>query len=153
VLDGVTVSNGLGWSPAGDLLYYADTPLERVDVLSYDTRTGEVSGRRTFADLHEVPGRPDGLTVDSDGAVWIAMARGGAVRRYTSGGRPDLVIEFPVQLVTSVTFGGAGLTDLYVTTSREGLSDGDLADQPLAGSVFLIDDAGFRGLPAGTFAG
>jgi sugar lactone lactonase YvrE len=153
VLDGVTLSNGLGWSPAGDLMYFADTPLERVDVLDYDLATGAVAGRRTFVDLHDVPGRPDGLTVDADGAVWIAMARGGAVRRYTADGRLDLVIEFPVRLVTSVTFGGDGLGDLYVTSSREGLSETDLAGQPLAGSVFAVAGTGARGLPANTFAG
>jgi sugar lactone lactonase YvrE len=153
LLDGVTLSNGLGWSPAGDLMYFADTPLERVDVLDYDVATGAVAGRRAFVDLHDVPGRPDGLTVDADGAVWIAMARGGAVRRYTADGRLDLVIELPVRLVTSVTFGGDGLGDLYVTTSREGLSESDLASQPLAGSVFVVAGTGARGLPANTYAG
>jgi len=153
LLDGVTLSNGLGWSPAGDLMYFADTPLERVDVLDYDLATGDVAGRRTFTDLHDVPGRPDGLTVDSDGAVWIAMSRGGAVRKYTPDGRLDLVIEFPVRLVTSVTFGGDGLGDLYVTTSREGLGEADLAGQPLAGSVFVVAGTGARGLPANTYGG
>jgi sugar lactone lactonase YvrE len=153
LLDDVTLSNGLGWSPAGNLLYYADTPLERVDVLDYDLATGGVSGRRTFVDLHDVPGRPDGLTVDSEGAIWVAMARGGAVRRYTPDGRLDRVIEFPVRLVTSVTFGGDDLSDLYVTSSREGLDQADLAEQPLAGSVFVIPGTGARGLPANTYAG
>jgi sugar lactone lactonase YvrE len=153
LLDGVTLSNGLGWSPAGDLLYYADTQLEQVDVLDYDVATGEIAGRRLFVDLHDVPGRPDGLTVDSEGAVWIAMAGGGAVRRYTPDGHLDQVLELPVRLVTSVTFGGDGLTDLYVTTSREGLSEAEVAGQPLAGSVFVVAGAGAQGLPANTFAG
>jgi sugar lactone lactonase YvrE len=153
LLDEVTLSNGLGWSPAGDLFYYADTATERVDVLHYDVAAGAVAGRRVFADLHDVPGRPDGLTVDSEGGVWIAMAGGGAVRRFTPDGRPGLVIEFPVRLVTSVTFGGPGLGDLYVTTSREHLTETDLAAQPLAGSAFVVAQTGFTGLPAGTFAG
>jgi sugar lactone lactonase YvrE len=153
LLDGVTLSNGLGWSPAGDLMYFADTPLERVDVMHYDPATGEASGRRPFADLHDVPGRPDGLTVDGEGAVWIAMSRGGAVRRYTPDGRLDRVIEFPVRLVTSVSFGGGDLGDLYVTTSRENLTESDLASQPLAGSVFVIPGTGVRGLPASSYAG
>lgn len=144
----VTLSNGLGWSPDGTRLYFADTPLERVDVLDYDVTTGAVSGRRVFADLREVAGRPDGLTVDADGGVWIAMARGGAVRRYRPDGRLDHVVELPVRLVTSVTFGGAGLADLYVTTSREGLGPGDLAGQPQAGAVFCLPASGARGLPA-----
>jgi sugar lactone lactonase YvrE len=153
LLDGVTLSNGLGWSPAGDLMYFADTPLEQVDVMDYDPASGQASGRRLFVDLHDVPGRPDGLTVDSEGAVWIAMSRGGAVRRYTPDGRLDRVIEFPVRLVTSVSFGGDGLGDLYVTTSRENLAEADLASQPLAGSVFVIPGTGVRGLPASSYAG
>jgi sugar lactone lactonase YvrE len=153
LIDAVTLSNGLGWSPAGGLLYFADTPLERVDVLDYDLATGAASERRTFVDLHDVPGRPDGLTVDADGAVWIAMAGGGSVRRYTADGRLDLVIELPVRLVTSITFGGDGLGDLYVTSSREGLGEAELAGQPLAGSVFLVTGTGARGLPPNTFAG
>lgn len=153
LLDGVTLSNGLGWSPAGDLMYFADTPSEQVDVLRYDPATGEVSDRRMFADLHDVPGRPDGLTVDSEGCVWIAMARGGAVRKYTPDGELDHVIDFPVSLVTSVTFGGATLADLYVTTSRENFTEAELADQPLAGSVFVVASTGAQGLPAGTYGG
>jgi sugar lactone lactonase YvrE len=153
LLDGVTLSNGLGWSPAGDLFYFADTPLKRVDVLDYDPGTGEVAGRRTFVGMPDAEGRPDGLTVDAEGAVWIAMARGGEVRRYTADGRLDLVIEFPVRLVTSVTFGGDNLGDLYVTTSREHLGEAELAEQPLAGSVFVVTGTGAHGLPANTFAG
>ncbi|HEY2575082.1 MAG TPA: SMP-30/gluconolactonase/LRE family protein [Streptosporangiaceae bacterium] len=153
VLDGVTLSNGLGWSPAGDLMYYADTPSEQVDVLHYDPATGEVGDRRVFVDLHDVPGRPDGLTVDSDGCIWIAMAGGAAVRKYTPDGELDHVLGFPVGLVTSVTFGGPALADLYVTTSRENLTEDDLAGQPLAGSVFVVAATGVQGLPAGTYAG
>jgi sugar lactone lactonase YvrE len=153
LLDGVTLSNGLDWSPAGDRMYFADTPLEQVDVLAYNPGTGQATDRRLFVDLHDVPGRPDGLTVDSEGAVWIAMSRGGAVRRYTPDGRLDRVIEFPVRLVTSVSFGGDGLGDLYVTTSRENLTERDLAGQPLAGSVFVIQGTGVRGLPANHYAG
>lgn len=150
----VAVSNGLGWSPDGSRLYFADTPLERVDVLDYDVTTGAVSGRRPFADLRDVPGRPDGLTVDADGGVWVAMARGGcAVRRFTPDGRLDHVTEMPVPLVTSVAFGGPDLADLYVTTSRVGLSPADLADQPGSGAVFCVPAVGARGLPASEYAG
>lgn len=149
VIEDVTLSNGLGWSPDGTRLYFTDTELDRVDVLDYDVTTGAVSGRRPFADLHAVVGRPDGLTVDADGGVWVAMARGGGVvRRYTPDGQLDQVIELPVRLVTSVTFGGADLTDLYVTTSRANLGPADLADQPQAGAVFCLPASGFRGLPA-----
>lgn len=153
LIENVTLSNGLGWSPDGALLYYADTPLERVDVMDYDLSTGSVRGRRTFVDLHGVDGRPDGLTVDADGGVWIAMARGGAVRRYTADGRLDHVVGLPVPLVTSVTFGGTDLTDLYVTTSRAGLNQADLAAAPQAGAVFCVGAVGVRGQQPGEYAG
>jgi sugar lactone lactonase YvrE len=145
LIENVTLSNGLDWSPDGVLLYYTDTPLERVDVMDYDISTGAVRDRRAFVDLRDVDGRPDGLTVDADGGVWIAMARGGVVRRYTPAGRLDHVLDLPVPLVTSVAFGGADLTDLYVTTSREGLNEVDLAVQPQAGAVFCAEAVGVRG--------
>ena len=150
----VAVSNGLGWSPDGSLLYFADTPVERVDVLDYDVSAGTVSGRRPFADLRDAPGRPDGLTVDADGGVWVAMARGGgAVRRFTPAGRLDHVVQMPVPSVTSVAFGGPGLADLYMTTSRAGLAPADLAAHPGSGAVFCVPSVGVSGLTAAEYAG
>lgn len=89
----------------------------------------------------------------SDGAVRVAMARGSAVRRYTAEGRLDRVIALPVRKVTSVTFGRPGLSDLYITTSRDGLGPAELAEQPEAGCVFRPDDVGARGLPPSAYAG
>jgi sugar lactone lactonase YvrE len=153
LIEDVTLSNGMGWSPDGACFYFADTHLERVDVMDYDAVTGAVADRRPFADLRDVPGRPDGLTVDADGGVWIAMARAGAVRRYAPDGRLDHVLELPVPKVTSVTFGGPDLADLYVTTSRDGMTAADLADYPQSGAVFWVEAAGVRGLPAAEYAG
>jgi sugar lactone lactonase YvrE len=88
VVKNVTVSNGLGWSPDGSRMYYADSPLRRVDVFDYDPATGEASARRPFADLSAAEGVPDGLTVDADGCVWVAMWGGSALRRFTPEGEP-----------------------------------------------------------------
>ncbi|PYE55460.1 SMP-30/gluconolactonase/LRE family protein [Deinococcus yavapaiensis] len=146
VHEGVTISNGLEWSPDGTRAYYNDTPTNRVDVFDYDFTRGLV-GRRTFV---EVPGKfPDGLTVDAEGGVWIALFGEGEVRRYTPSGKLDEVIEVPARQVTACTFGGEFLTELYVTTSREGLKAGD---DPLAGALFRVS-VGVRGLPARTFGG
>jgi sugar lactone lactonase YvrE len=153
LLTEVTLSNGLGWSPAGDLLYYVDTRTERVDVFDYDLATGTLRDRRLFVDLRDAEGQPDGLTVDSDGAVWVAMAYGGAVRRHTADGRLDRIVALPANKVTNVAFGGAGLSDLYITTARDDLSPAELAEQPEAGCVFRLDDVGVRGLPAIAYAG
>ncbi|WP_320775050.1 SMP-30/gluconolactonase/LRE family protein [Streptomyces sp. CRN 30] len=148
VLDDVTVSNGTGWSPDGRLMYYIDTPTRRIDVFTYDAGTGEVSGRRPLATVEEGAGLPDGLTVDADGCVWVALWDGSAVRRYTPDGRLDRVVDLPVPRVTACAFGGADLTDLYLTTARTGLT----APHPLAGSVLVLPGAG-KGLPQPAFAG
>jgi sugar lactone lactonase YvrE len=149
VLDGVTVSNGLGWSPDGGRMYYADSPMRRIDVFDYDPATGEAAGRRVFADLSGADGFPDGLTVDADGFVWVAMWGGGALRRFTPGGQPDAVLPVPVSQPTSCAFGGPGLTELYVTTARVGLSEAELAGQPLAGRLLRLVP-GPIGLPSTT---
>lgn len=143
LLEDVSISNGLDWSPDGHTMYYIDTPLERVDVFDYDVAAGTISTRRTLVDLHDVPGRPDGLTVDAEGGIWVAMARGGAaVRRFTPGGRLDHVVEMAVPNVTSVAFGGADLDDLYITTSQFGAGYGDL---PHEGALFRLSDVGVNG--------
>ena len=145
VLDDVTVSNGLEWSPDGSRAYYVDTATDRIDVFDYD-REGGLSGRRRFAD---VPGGPDGLTVDEDGGVWVALYGGGSVRRYTPEGDLDEVVELPVTKVTACTFGGPALDRLFITTSREHLDPGD---EPQAGALFTCTP-GVRGMAAREFAG
>ncbi|MFI9416797.1 SMP-30/gluconolactonase/LRE family protein [Streptomyces werraensis] len=147
LLDDVTVSNGTGWSPDGRLMYYIDTPTRRVDVCDYG-EDGTIAGRRPLVEIEEGAGFPDGLTVDADGCVWVALWDGGAVRRYTPSGELDRVIELPVPRVTCCAFGGPGLTDLYVTTARVGLT----APHPLAGSLLVVPGAG-KGVPQPAFAG
>ncbi|MFD0474244.1 SMP-30/gluconolactonase/LRE family protein [Nonomuraea thailandensis] len=142
VLPEVTISNGFGFSPDGRLAYYADTGTGRVDVLDYDPREG-LSGRRPFAVVDPEQGAPDGLTVDAEGGVWVAMWQGGAVHRYDPGGRLDAVVRLPVSKVTAVTFGGDDLDRLFITTSALGV---DRAEQPEAGAIFCADP-GVRGLP------
>jgi sugar lactone lactonase YvrE len=146
ILDDVAVSNGTGWSPDGRLMYYIDSPTRRIDV--FDFADGRAQGRRPLVEIEEGAGFPDGLTVDADGCVWVALWDGGAVRRYTPGGELDRVIELPVPRVTACAFGGADLSDLYVTTARVGLS----APHPVAGSLLVVRDAG-KGLAQPAFAG
>jgi sugar lactone lactonase YvrE len=148
VVPDATVSNGLGWSPDGSLLYYIDTPTRRVDVFTM-TADGEAVDRRTLVDVREAAGFPDGLTVDADGCVWVAFWEGGAVRRYTPEGKLDRTIELPVSQPTACAFGGGGLTDLYITSAAVGTDPGG---EPLAGAVLVVPDAG-RGLPQPAFAG
>ncbi|MGW0885287.1 SMP-30/gluconolactonase/LRE family protein [Streptomyces sp. NPDC002671] len=146
-LDDVTVSNGTGWSPDGRLMYYIDTPTRRIDV--FDVGDGQLPvNRRALAVVDEGLGFPDGLTVDADGCVWVALWDGGAVRRYTPSGALDRVVELPVRRPTACVFGGADLTDLYITTAHTGLE----APHPLSGSVLVLPGAG-KGLPQPAFGG
>ena len=145
-LTGVTISNGLAWSPDGSLAYYNDTDSFGTDVFDYDPDAG-LTGRRRFVDTGEL--RPDGLTVDAEGGVWIALSNGGAVRRYDSDGVLAEVIDLPVTKVTACTFGGPALDQLFITTSRENLEPDD---EPRAGSLFRAVP-GVTGLPVLEFAG
>ena len=147
VLTGVTISNGLAWSPDGSRAYYNDTATHRVDVFDYDATTG-LTGRRPFTEIPDA-GSPDGLTVDSLGGVWVALYGRSAVWRFDPDGRRDEVIELPVSQVTACTFGGPDLDRLFITTSRENLADDA---EPSAGSVFVAEP-GVRGLPVLEFAG
>ncbi|WP_128428222.1 SMP-30/gluconolactonase/LRE family protein [Streptomyces cyaneus] len=146
VLDDVAVSNGTGWSPDGSLMYYIDSPTRRVDV--FDFADGRAGNRRPLVEIEDGAGFPDGLTVDAEGCVWVALWEGAAVRRYTPDGELDRVIALPVPRVTACAFAGPDLTDLYITTARVGLA----SPPPLAGSVFVVPGAG-KGLAQPAFAG
>jgi sugar lactone lactonase YvrE len=152
LLDGVTISNGLAWTADGATLYYIDSPAQGVDAFDYDTGTGRLGKRRRVLDIPAAAGLPDGMTIDTDGCLWIALYGGSAVHRYTADGRLDAVLSFPVSNVTCPVFGGPGLGTLYVTSARDGLNERQLAAQPHAGAVFAAD-VGARGLPAPRFAG
>ena len=136
MLEGVSISNGLGWSPDGLTMYYVDTPTYRVDRFDFDPASGDISDRREFVTIRHGRGRPDGLTVDSEGAVWVATWPGYAVHRYLPDGSLDAVVPLPVSNVSSCEFGGPDLRDLYITTAWELLSEEEHAAQPLAGSLF-----------------
>lgn len=110
-LDGLTIANGLGWSPDGARMYHVDTPTRRIDVYDYD---GELGTRRTLA---EIDGFPDGLCVDDDGCVWVAVYGGSRVERRTPDGELDRVVAVPEENPTACCFGGS---TLYVTTGRGG---------------------------------
>jgi sugar lactone lactonase YvrE len=146
ILTDVTVSNGLEWSADGSLAYYNDTATYRTDVFDYD-RVAGLTERRPFADA--APERPDGLTVDAEGGVWVALSSAGSLRRYGPDGSIDEVVEVAARKVTACTFGGTKLDQLYITTSREGLEPDE---DPLAGSLFR-SEPGVSGIPAREFAG
>jgi sugar lactone lactonase YvrE len=149
VLDALTISNGLGWSPEGGVFYHIDSPRLGVEAFDFEPREGTLSGRRRLLSIEPGAGEPDGLTVDAEGCIWVALWGGSSVRRYRPDGQLVGVLELPVTRVTSCVFGGAELETLYVTTA---LPDTPAADEPHAGGVFAARP-GVRGLPTQPFAG
>jgi sugar lactone lactonase YvrE len=143
VFGDVTISNGLDWSPDGSVAYYVDTPTQRVDACAPD-----LAASRPFVSIAAAVGHPDGLTVDAEGGVWVALWGGHAVHRYSPEGELDAVVELPVAQVSSCAFGGDALDTLFITTSAENLAD----PEPAAGALFALRP-GVRGLPPRPFAG
>ncbi len=133
---GIKVSNGLGWSPDNRTFYFVDTVPGLI--YAYDTAPGggRLSNRRVFATIPETEGRPDGLTVDSEGGVWCAIWDGWRVNRYLADGSLSRVIDLPVPRPTSVCFGGPGLAILYITSARTRLPASTLSEAPLSGGLF-----------------
>jgi sugar lactone lactonase YvrE len=148
VLENVTVSNGIDWSPDGELVYYVDTATGRIDVFDDDPVLGPIN-RRLFVEVPTDAGLADGLTVDAEGGVWVALYGGGSVRRYGTSGELDGVIEIGADKPTACAFGGEELATLYVTTSKQGPS---FSDDTAAGAIFTCEP-GVSGLPVRTFAG
>lgn len=148
----IQVSNGLAWSPDGEVMYFTDSPRRTIWAYDYDTATGEPSNRRVFAEIPDVPGRGtcDGATVDAEGYYWSAEFKGSRVVRYAPNGTVDRTIELPVSRPTCCAFGGDGLATLFVTSARIMLTEAELAAEPHAGDLFMLD-VGFSGLPEAEF--
>jgi sugar lactone lactonase YvrE len=147
VFDGVTVSNGMDWDVERRRMYYIDTATRRIDLLDYDVTSGEVGDRRPFIVIDAADGKPDGMTLDAEGCLWVCFFYGGTVRRFDPDGVLVRTIELPVSCPTSAAFGGDDLSSLFVTTSRHKLSDDERREQPMAGAVLVVD-AGVRGRAA-----
>jgi sugar lactone lactonase YvrE len=153
VLTGLTISNGIGWSPDDATMFLADSGTGRIDAFDFDASSGDISRRRTIVAIEEPGVAPDGLTVDEDGGIWVAMWGGGAVRRYRPDGGLLTIVPLPVDRPTSCAFGGLDRSTLFVTTARHGLDDAALTRQPHAGFVFRIEGLGVRGAPCAPYRG
>lgn len=153
ILEGVSISNGLGWSPDGRIMYYIDTPTRTVSAFDYDMETGSAVNRRTVIEVPESEGWPDGMTVDEEGKLWIAHWGGFQITRWDpDSGRKLAAWRLPAPNVTSCVFGGPGRDVLYITTAREGLSPEQLRQYPHSGSVFRLE-AGVKGAVSHEFGG
>jgi sugar lactone lactonase YvrE len=151
VVDGLTISNGPAFDEAQGRLYLADTAIGIVDVFDMDPATGALARRRRFLDLSDAQVWPDGMTVDDEGMLWVALGRAGAVHRYRTDGTLDGVVDLPTTNPTSVAFGGLDGGDLYITTSWTDLHPDGRATQPLAGTI-LRCRPGVTGRPSPRYA-
>src|SRR5262249_41616042 len=126
VVRDVTISNGLGWSPDQSTMYYIDSPTFGIDAFDFDVETASVSNRRRLVAFPPEWGLPDGMAIDEEGSLWVAFWGGSSVRRVSPDGEVLAVVGFPVSRVTSCSFGGDDLMDLYVTSARTELSEEEL---------------------------
>ncbi len=150
MLEGVTISNGIAWSPDGSTMYYTDTPTGQIWAFDYDQQAGCISNRRTVVQI--APGGPDGFTVDAEGMLWVAQWGGWQVARYDPASGEKLVqIDVPAAQVSSCAFGGETMDTLFITTASVGLGEADRANQPLAGCLFKAK-VGVAGMKANRFS-
>lgn len=151
MIDRVGISNGLGWSPDNNIFYHTDSRDHTIYAYDFDPHKGLISNRKIFC---QTPSDyvPDGLAVDAAGYIWSAKWDGWKVTRYDPLGRIDLEIPLPIQRPTSCVFGGKNLDKLFITSARIGLEAEILAEQPLAGNVFVVQTE-VSGLPDPMFAG
>ena len=152
IVSGVTQSNGIAWSPDVSRMYFIDSATQGIDVFDFDVGTGSASNRRRLVTIERAHGVPDGMTTDDRGNLWVACFGGAAVRCYSPAGVQLDEVLFPVTQVTSCTFGGPDLAELYVTSAAYRLSTGQLKKEPHAGATFVCRP-GAAGTPASTFAG
>jgi sugar lactone lactonase YvrE len=145
VLTGLTISNGIGWSPDGGTMYLSDSGTGLVEAFDFDGVTGAITGRRTLVHFDQPGLAPDGLTVDEQGDIWVAMYGGWAVNRYGPEGSLRATVHIPVAQTTSCAFGGGDRRTLFVTTGRERLGEAALEGQPDAGRVFSVTGLDARG--------
>lgn len=143
---GLTISNGIGWSPDNRLMYLSDSGEGVIYVYDFVLKTGDIQNRRIFYRPEPDAGVADGLTVDSEGYIWAGFWDGWRVVRFAPDGTIDRIYQVPVASVTSCCFGGPDLDTLYITTARVGLTPEQLAQQPQAGHLFMLKP-GVTGLP------
>ena len=153
-IENVSISNGLAWNADNSVMYYINTPTNYVFAFDYNIGEGTIDNQRVVVDLTHESGYADGMTIDEEGMLWIAFYGGWRVARYDpETGRLLQQIELPAANVTSCTFGGRDLKDLYITTAKKGLSVDDQASQPLAGCLFIVKDCGCKGTITQKFKG
>jgi sugar lactone lactonase YvrE len=137
LFDGVTISNGLAWSPDYKIFYYIDTPTREVKAFDYDLATGQIANPRVAIRTPDSLGWPDGMTSDTDGNLWIALWGGAQVTKWDhNSGKLLDQIPVPALHTSSCIFGGRDMNELYITSAREAMNGADLKKYPLSGGLF-----------------
>jgi sugar lactone lactonase YvrE len=149
--EGLTISNGLGWSPDGRTFYLTDSPQKKIFAYRFDLSRGTISDRRVAVDLGDEPVEPDGLAVDAQGNLWSALWDGWCIACFTPDGEELDRVAVPVQRPTALAFGGPSLTELYVTSASVGFSQKEIQQNLLAGDLFRVTTS-VAGLPTHRFA-
>ena len=151
LVSNLVIGNGLTWSVDESKFYLADSKPGSITEFDFDLMHGEISNPKLFLDYKNLlPARPDGITIDSENGIWVAEVEGSYIRRYKPDGSLDTSIKMPFKKPTSLMFGGPNLDILYVTSMRFGLSEEELVQSPLSGSLLAVK-TGFKGLPNNQF--
>lgn len=142
---GLTISNGLGWSPDDKRMYLTDSPRRVIYVYDFDTAAGTIANRQVFIQTPPENGEPDGMTIDSEGFLWVAFWGGWKIGRYSPDGKLEREIKMPVECPSSCCFGGPNLDELFITSAWRGVKPENRPNQPQAGDLFRVK-VGIRGL-------
>jgi sugar lactone lactonase YvrE len=152
VLNGITISNGLCWSPDGATMYFVDTPTREIRAYEYDQDAGIPQNPRVIATTDEDGGWPDGSITDSEGCIWNSEWDGARVVRYTPDGAVDRIVSVPARRATCAAFGGPDLKTLYITSAWDRMSQSEREEWPLSGDLFAID-VDIPGIPDSKYGG
>ena len=148
MIENVSISNGIVWSADKTKMYYIDTPTQKVMAYDYDNETGDISNPKVAVEVSKDLGSPDGMTIDAEGNLWVALWGGSAVGCWNpKTGKLLKMVDVPAKNVTSCAFGGSDLATLFITTARQGTNDKELEKFPNAGGVFKIKP-GVKGVKA-----
>jgi D-xylono/L-arabinono-1,4-lactonase len=145
ILDNIGLSNGMGFSPDKKKMYFTDSKKGEIYIFDYNKEDGSLSNQKVFIKVGEQEIEPDGLTVDSEGYIWSARWNGSCVKRYNPEGKEVCKIDLPTKKITSLSFAGEDLQDIYITSAVG--EEGDQSKENEAGALFYLKSSGFVGLP------
>lgn len=149
--NGIRISNALGFSPDGGIMYFADSLDRFIRAYTYSAEDAPLAEARMLVDTRPWSSGPDGATVDSDGCLWVALVQVGKIARFTPEGDLDRLVEAPTDMPSCIAFGGPDLATLYVTSIKDSGSGRAISRHPAGGHLFALEGLGATGLPEPRF--